>query len=370
MKRKLALIIPTMDRGGAEKQLALLACNLPRDEFDVKVFLLTRGGPRCNELRDGGVDYTVIGKRFKADPSALFRLRNELQQFAPDIAHTWIFAANAFGRMAARLAKVPVIIGSERCIDPWKTWWHWKIDRYLAKHSAAMTTNSAATQTFYTQHGISAELFHVIRNGIPARQPSSIDRYEAFRRLGVAPDRRLIISVGRLWAQKRYRDLVWAGELVGATRQDTTFVVIGEGPQRDELLRFRDAVTTPKHVAFVGQRNDVADLLPHADLFWNGSEYEGQSNAVIEAMQAGVPVIASDIQPNRELIRNGETGRLAPLGDRAEFARHALELLDDPDECLRLAENAKALVERDFSVSQMIDGHVALYRKLMAAPAA
>ena len=83
MSIRVALIIPTMDRGGAEKQLALLAENLPRDEFDVHVYLLTRDGPRSQSLREAGLPVTVIGKRFKADPTALFRLKAELIAFRP-----------------------------------------------------------------------------------------------------------------------------------------------------------------------------------------------------------------------------------------------------------------------------------------------
>ncbi|MCC9603119.1 glycosyltransferase [Stieleria sp. JC731] len=363
---KIALIIPTMDCGGAEKQLALLATGLPKDQFDVHVFLLTREGPRSEMLKQQNVPYTVIGKRFKADPSAFFRLRTALQNFAPHIAHTWIFAANAFGRAAALSAKVPVVIGSERCVDPWKSWWHFKIDRLLAKRSDAITTNSVGIRDFYQSHGIPADLFHVINNGIPPRQDSSIDRAEAFARLGVDPANKLILAIGRLWPQKRYRDLVWSGELIAATRHDTTLIIIGDGPQRAELLRFRDAVTTPKHVAFVGRRDDVADLLPHADLFWNGSEYEGQSNAIIEAMQSSVPVIASDIPGNRDLVIDRQTGRLAPLGDRADFARHSIELLDDPEQAKTLAASAKDRIATEFSVSRMVAKHSELYQTLLA----
>ena len=96
MTTRVALVIPTMDRGGAEKQLCLLAENLPRDRFDVHVFLLTRDGPRSERLRDAGIPVTVIGKRFKADPTALFRLRRELKRLQPDVVHTWLFAANSF----------------------------------------------------------------------------------------------------------------------------------------------------------------------------------------------------------------------------------------------------------------------------------
>ena len=102
MTKRIALVIPTMDRGGAEKQLCLLAENLPRDQFDVHVMLLTRDGPRSQQLRDADIPVTVIGKRFKADPSAFFSLRRELRKLQPQIVHTWLFAANSFGRAAAR----------------------------------------------------------------------------------------------------------------------------------------------------------------------------------------------------------------------------------------------------------------------------
>lgn len=367
MKLRLALVIPTMDQGGAEKQLALLAENLPADQFDVHVYLLTRDGPRSDSLRRANIPVTVIGKRFKTDPTALLRLKHHLAEFSPDIVHTWLFAANSFGRVAARMAKVPTIIASERCIDPWKSWWHFAIDRYLAKRSAAITTNSAGVQDFYAGHGIPSSLFRIIPNGIPAPDPASISREDAFQRLGVPKNRKLLITVGRLWPQKRYRDLIWAAELVACTRGDTTLVVIGDGPQRAELLRFRDAVTTPKHVAFAGQREDVSQLLPHADLFWIGSEYEGQSNAVIEAMQAGLAVVASDIPGNRDLVIDEVTGRLVPLGDRAALARETIDLLDHPDVARGLGTAAKTRIRDEFSVEQMVRQHADFYRELTAS---
>lgn len=362
--KRIALIIPTMVRGGAEKQLCLLAANLPRDQFDTHVFLLTRDGPRSKTLRDAGIPLTVIGKRFKADPSALFRLKRELARLNPDVAHTWLFAANSFGRAAARLAKVPHIIGSERCVDPWKTSAHFWIDRRLAARSDAITTNSSGVRDFYASHGIPGELFEVIPNGIEPRAPTTIDREEAFERLQVDPNRKLILAVGRLWPQKRYRDLIWAAELLATLREDTTLVIIGDGPQRGELLRHRDAVSISEHVRFAGARNDVADLLPHASLFWIGSEYEGQSNSVIEAMQAAVPVIASNIAGNRDLVMDQETGRLVELGDTADFARQSNTVLEDEELATKLASAAQARIASEFTVAAMVAKHSDLYHRV------
>lgn len=364
MTIRLALVIPTMDRGGAEKQLAILAEHLPRDQFDVHVLLLTRDGPLGQRLRAAEIPVTVIGKRYKTDPSALFRLRRELLRIKPDIVHTWIFAANCFGRVAAKMASVPNILASERCVDPWKTATHFWIDRTLASFTNAITTNSSGVKDFYVSHGVEPSLFRVIANGIEDCQVQPRDRVEVCRSLEVDPQRKLIFAVGRLWPQKRYRDLIWAAELLGTLREDTTLVIVGDGPQRGELLRHRDAVTHSDRVRFVGIRNDVPELLQHADVFWIGSEFEGQSNALIEAMQAGLPVVASDIPGNRDLVISNQTGRLVAVGDTADFARQTQGLLENPAESRRLGDAARQLIEREFTVTAMVQGHVDLYHSL------
>ncbi|WDQ18959.1 glycosyltransferase family 4 protein [Rhodopirellula sp. P2] len=366
---KIALVIPTMDRGGAEKQVVLLAKGLHEAGHDVRVFLLTHDGPRSVELRDAGIPVVLIGKRFKVDPTALFRLKKQLIDFAPDVAHTWLFAANCFGRVAAKWAGVPVIIASERCVDPWKTSWHFRIDRRLQKFSQAITTNSSGVQAFYAANGLDPAQFVVIPNGVESVCTTGlieIDRDEAMSRLDVPPDRRLILAVGRLWPQKRIRDLIWSGELLATTHGNTTLVIIGDGPQRDELVRHRDAVSSPLHVRFAGQRDDIAELLPHADLFWIASEYEGQSNAVIEAMLAGLPVIASDIPGNRDLVIEGETGWLFPLGDEAALVRRSLSALNDPEECQRISERARQRIVTEFSLGAMVERHIELYVRLLS----
>ena len=98
-RTKLMLVVPTLDRSGAEKQLTLLACRLPRDEFDVHVVALTRGGAFADELAQHGVRLTVLGKRWKFDLVAMWRLRRLIKDEQPDIVHTWLFAANAYGRL-------------------------------------------------------------------------------------------------------------------------------------------------------------------------------------------------------------------------------------------------------------------------------
>jgi glycosyltransferase involved in cell wall biosynthesis len=362
--RRICLIIPTLDLGGAEKQLCLLATGLPRDQFEVQVIALTRLGPREKELRDAGIPLHLIGKSHKFDLTALFRLRKLLIQLRPDIVHTWIFAANCYGRVAARWARVPHLVGGERCVDLWKTGRHLWIDRWLAKYSDCIATNSTGVVNFYTEHGIPSKLFRVIPNGIPPRTAAMISRDEALARLGVAGERRIIGAVGRLWPQKRYRDMINAIDLLGVLRPEMTLVIIGDGPQRDELLRYRDLATDARWVRFTGDRRDVAELLPHFEQFWIASGYEGQSNALMEAMQVGLPIIASDIPGNRDLIRPGENGILFPLGESAELARQSNILFGTPERAQQLGTAAAQTIKDEFSVERMIERHQRLYRSL------
>ncbi|MBX3439890.1 MAG: glycosyltransferase, partial [Planctomycetaceae bacterium] len=128
---KLALVIPTLDRSGAEKQLTLLATRLPRREFNVHVIALTRGGPYEQELQSHSVPVTVLGKRWKFDPAAAWRLRTLLNRLQPDVLHTWLFAANAYGRLAGTRRSDWKTIISERCVDTWKAPWQLWLDRQL-----------------------------------------------------------------------------------------------------------------------------------------------------------------------------------------------------------------------------------------------
>ena len=164
----------------------------------------------------------------------------------------------------------------------------------------------------------------------PQVPSSPLSRAELLAELNLPADAQLIGAVGRLWPQKNYKDLIWAAELLKVVRKDSHLLIIGEGPQRMQLLRWRDNLEIADRVHFLGHRDDVPALLPHLSVFWIGSAYEGQSNAVMEAMSYGLPVVASDIPGNRDLVVDKETGYLFPVGDRATLARVTNQLLDDP----------------------------------------
>lgn len=359
-------IIPTLVRGGAEKQLTLLAGGLPRGDFDTHVAVLTHDGPYHAALDQQQIPVTLIGKRWKVDPAAYWKLRKLIRKLAPDIVHTWIFAANCYGRQAAFSAGVDHVIAGERCVDRWKAWHELAIDRRLARRTERIVTNSSGVRDFYVEQQLPAEKFVIIPNGIvPVETTSATSRDQLLDQLGLPAGTRLIGAVGRLWPQKRYKDLLWAADLLKTARDDVHLLIIGDGPQRDRLCEYRDQLEVGDRVHFLGARDDVPQLLPHLDCFWLGSGFEGQSNALMEAMSAGIPVVATDIAGNRDLVVPAETGYLVPVGNAAEFARKTNQLLDDDQLAQRIGQAGKQRMLDEFSFEKMIQRHAQLYRELV-----
>jgi glycosyltransferase involved in cell wall biosynthesis len=367
VKKRIGLIIPTLDRGGAEKQLVLLAKGLDRSRFEPHVILLTRDGPYRQELEEAGVPVTLIGKRFKLDIGSFFRLVRFLKDQKFDLVHTWIFAANSYGRLAAQRAKIPHIVAGERCVDEWKRWWHFAIDRYLARRTDKIVTNSSGVVEFGAAHGIQRSLFEVIPNAVPPLNADETARAEIRRQLGLPSDAVLIGVVGRLWPQKGLKDLLWGMELIRVVRDDAHLVIVGDGPERQRLEYYRDQLGLGHRVRFVGHQDRATRWIQALDLLWNGSLYEGQSNAILEAMQSGVPVLATDIAGNRDLIVPGETGFLYRRGDLATLARRTQQILNNKDLYVRFSASSRQRVAEKFSLRSMIEAHERLYSSLLGA---
>ncbi len=366
-RTKLMLLVPTLDQSGAEKQLTLLACRLPRDEFDVHVVALTRGGTFADELAQHGVRLTVIGKRWKFDPMAMWRLRKLIKAEQPDIVHTWLFAANAYGRLMVgrRRSPRPKLIVSERCVDVWKAGWQLWLDQKLIERTDRLIGNSVAVAEFYKSIGYPADRISVIPNGIEVPEPTPFDRDTLLAELEIPRGAPVIGFVGRMAKQKRVDDLVFAMALVSILRPDAHLLLVGDGPERDNLMKFARDIDIDHHTRFTGHRADAAKLLRIMDLFWIASDFEGQSNSIMEAMAAGLPVIATDIPPNRELVVDGETGFLVRVGDRAGFQQFADRILADPELARRLGDAGRERMRQNFSIDKMVATHARLYREVL-----
>lgn len=357
-------LIPTLDRSGAEKQMVMLAKGLPRDRFRVEAAALTRLGPLADELRDAGVPVTLIGKPMKVDPFALARLTRFLKAKRFDVVQTWVFAANAYGRVAARRAGAPVVVTAEMAVDLWKTRGHLAIDRRLAAWCDKVVGNSQAVVDFYRRAGLPDDKLAMIPSGIASDEPPPADRDGVRAGFGWPSDAPVVLFAGRLMPQKGVDDLIAALDLLRHVRPRIKTLIAGSGPWKDELEETAHAFGLDDAVKFLGHRDDVPRLLAASDLLVLPSLYEGLPNVVLEAMRFGKPVVATAAPGTTEVVIDGTTGLLVPLRDPPALAAAIRAVVDDPDLARRLGEAGRARVDLEFGADRMVSRFAELYETL------
>jgi len=379
--RTILHVIPTLNVGGAEKQLALLLQGLDRRRFRSLVACTTSAGPLAAEISSAGVGMRVFGKRRGADPALLWRLGRWMRREQPDLIHTWMFTANTWGRLAALLGRTRArIVCSERCVDLWKRSIHRCIDRILAPATDRFLVNSRAVADFLTgREGIPAGRIRVIPNGIDpleARRLRSRPGPEvaALRReLGIPPGAPAIGDVSRLDAKNDL--MTWLDVVDRLASRHPELVALHAGsavlPVEEAFARRFEAEIDrrglrPK-VRLLGLRRDLERVLPALDLFLHTSTMEGFPNSIMEAMAAGLPVVATAAGGTPELVLDGKTGHLAPVRDAAALARCAAELLADPARRRLLGDAGARRVETHFSAQRMVRSTEEAYDEVLSA---
>ncbi|HEX3726833.1 MAG TPA: glycosyltransferase [Pirellulales bacterium] len=365
MKRRILQIVDTLQRGGPQQQMALVAAGLPAAEFEVHVCALAAGGPLADELRMHNVPTAIISHQGRIDPLVIGRLRGHIQALKPDIVQTWTNKANAYGRWAAVLSRVGNLAATKLREDLAQTACHAVSDRLLARFTKAFVANCHGVERSWLDQGVRQNKIRIIASGIAPLAPRVGDRSQLLCELGLPAGARLLGAVGSLWPKKRIKDLIWATDLMKVIRDDVHLLVIGDGPQRPALERFRRQCRIEDRVHMLGYRSDVPRLLAHLDVYCSATSMAGLPTSLMEAMSVGLPVVASDVQGTDELVMPDETGLLVAAGDRAGLARTANKLLDNPELARRLGNAGKERIATKFTVQSMVDQHAALYREMM-----
>jgi len=369
---KIAQIIPTLDRSGAEKQLLLLCRELKKRGHEVHVAVLTRTGELESEFQKSGIPVTIIGKSLKIDPFSLVRLSRWLKKGQFEIVQSWLFAANSYTRAAAAIAfgrkgtDRPGIIATEMAVDLWKSGYHFRIDRKLADRCDFVVGNSDAVVAFYRDTvGIAAERLRRIYSGIErdeARKCTPEMKVVARHQLGLESDAGpVILFAGRLAEQKRVEDLLKAADILQHLYPKMKLIIAGDGPLRPALEAFCRNVELTDKVIFAGHCAEMQSLYGAADLVVLPSSYEGLPNVVMEAQLRAMPVVAAAAPGTIELVKNRQTGLTFPIGDSTELARLLQELIRNPELAERLGNSGHEMICRDFSVGQMTDNFERLF---------
>ena len=361
MKQRILHIIDTLDRTGTAQQLCLLARGLPADQFEVHVCALSRGGPIGDVLALAGIPVHVIGRRWPADPTTFWQLVRHVKAVRPETIHAWQAAGRAYAAAAARCCGVPRLAAVWREVQSNQGPLQATIDRYVGRQASAVVATCPAVRDYCTAQGIAAEKIAVIPSGACKALPPVATRGQILGRLGLPESVRLIGWAGRLEADRGGKDAIWAADLLKVIRDDAHLLIFGAGPHRDRLVCFRDQVEIADKVHFLGERGDFDEFLPHFEQFWSTRRLPGTSQAILEAMAAGVPVVASDVPGTRDLIAHEATGYLFAPGHRAGLVRWAEYLLNHADAARQIGAAGRQRVEGEFSAEKMVQSWSRIY---------
>ena len=284
------------------------------------------------------------------DPLLLVRLARTLRA---DVVHTHLVHADVYGGLAARLRGTR-LVSTKHNDDPFRVGPFRFVERSLSRLADRVITITDALHRFTVEQvGVSADKVETIHYGLAGlpeawgvNAPDDVPR-----------DARVLLAVSRLTEQKGIDVAIRA---LPALPDDTVLVVLGDGPERAELQRLARELGLEQRVFLLGRVPDVAAWLRRASVFVHPARWEGFGLAVLEAMLAGLPVIAANVSSLPELVLDGETGVLVPPDDADAVARGILRALDEPQLGAAGLERAK----RDFSVERMASRTVALYERL------
>ncbi len=379
--RNVALVIGQLHLGGAERQLYELAVRLDRSRYVPFVVCLSEvAEPYAGRLGQHGVPVEIIARSGHNELGRVQALARVLGRRRADLAHSFLLAANAYTYGAVTMLRLVVwsrrvpFLASSRICSPRPGRWAMAVHRRAFRAAGAVIANSRLVAR-YTRDmfDVPESSMRVIHNGVDlesfahATEGPGYDglpgRDAARRELGAADQDILIGTLGRLARQKNLElFLEMAMGLTAATAgRRLRFVVAGDGPALPGLRAAARQRGLAESVMFAGARQDVARVLTAFDIFVLTSDFEGLPNAVMEAMAAALPVVATRAGGTEEVVQDGVTGYLVAPGDAAGLVERVACLAGDPGLRRRMGKEGRARIAAEFSVQKMVWRTTALY---------
>lgn len=357
LRPSVLLLGDTLNVGGTERQFVVVARGIDTTLWDVHVACLRAEGPLRSELEDAALHVWSCGHgSLKPHRSlvTILKLAGYLRRHRIDLVHSFDFYSNMVGVPAARLAGAAVI-ASQRNLGNLRP----RLQQWLHQGVLRGATHVVVNSRAIVKHlgGVTPDQIAVIPNGVDAR------------RFTPAPRSALTVfgTVANLHPYKGLADLVRATAIVQARYRNVRLAIWGEGHSRDELEQLIDERGLRGIVELRGFTSDVGAALRGLHAFVLPSLSEGCSNALLEAMASGLPVIASDVGGNPEIVEDGVSGLLVPARDAEALARAMTRLIEDPALANRLAVRGAERVRSDFSIERMLERTQIMYRRTLSA---
>lgn len=348
-----AIFVDRYIAGGTQRQMIELLERLDRRRFHVHPVCFHDDGPWTRQVADLGdpiARFPIHGFRRPGTALQLAAFARWCRAHRIAVVHTWDIYSNIFGLPGAALAGVPVRIGSRRGLGGPSGVRRLQRAAYRAAHRMVANSRAAAEQLH--ADGVARERITVIPNGI------ELSRFPEHQ---YAAHPKRIAMVACLREGKRIDVLVSAAPRILARHPETEFLIVGDGPCRDSLVGLARAAGVADRISFLGHRDDVPGVLAGSDVFVLPSDSEALPNVVIEAMAAGLPVVATRVGGIPELVEDGATGYLVPPGNSDAIAGALNALLADPDQAARMGRAGRRRIEETCSFDRMVEAFESLY---------
>ena len=349
--------------GGAEYHVVDLANNLNKNLF--KIYIISTNKDYLN-LFDTHVQKHYLDDTAKEYTLKLtYHLYKCLKKIKPDIIHSHKLKASAWGNFVGWLLHTPVILNTIHSspLDWEMPFWRKNFNAFLCSAS----TNLFATKTIAlskTEALKKQKKEHVLKNKIKIIYNSVNFPIQNFKRVHKSPDETIVIgSIGRLSIQKGHEYLIKAFPYILAQYKNVTCLIVGDGPLKNDLINLSKKLGVSDYIEFAGQvpKKEIFEYLKRINIFILPSLWELISYAIIEAMFMELPIIVSDIEELKEVIKDNQTGIMVKKKNPKDIAEKVIKLIEDPEKRLNLGSNAKMLAEKMFTGHRMIDEYEKLY---------
>jgi glycosyltransferase involved in cell wall biosynthesis len=358
----------TLGVGGAEELILNMVSRLPRDRYDPIVCCFENPpGPIGSEIAALGIPVEPLGVvPGWRQPLAWWTIVRFLKRIRPQIVHTFMLPASLYGRSAALVAGVPVVIGTEVNIYDRKRAHHILIERLLAARSACVVASAESVKRAYVrQIGIPEQSVRVVYNAVNwDRLRASASPREVRAQLGIPAESLVVGVIATLQDKKGHRVLF---DAIARTPglENVGLMLVGDGPERAPLEGHATALGIRDRVTFCGTRRDLGTLLPAMDIFALPSLWEGLPLALLLALGSGRPVVATSIAGIPEVVADGETGLLVPPGDAGALGAALARLCGDAALRARLGDTARTIARERFGAEAYTRQITAIYDEFL-----
>ncbi|QYJ16884.1 D-inositol-3-phosphate glycosyltransferase [Rubrobacter xylanophilus DSM 9941] len=362
---RLLLVVDSLDLGGAERHVAGLAAALRGRGHRVVVSCSTRGALAASLEREGvpvvSMTRRLVKRRFS--PAFALGVRRLLRREGVELVHAHVYASAAASAAATFGLGVPLVV-TEHTEASWQGRRAREITRWYcrrARHVIAVST--PIRRRLIGRDGVPPGKVSVIPTALPEVEPPGADSVSGG---AVARDGRLAGVVARLQPEKGVGTFLRAAARIAPLAPDVRFLVVGDGPLREELVGLAGRLGLGGRVSFLGYRPDAREIIRRLDVLVVPSFTEGAPLVVLEAMASGVPVVASAVGGIPDQIRHGREGLLIPAGDAVALGEAMLSLLRDPESACRMGAAGRRRAASAFGHDRMVRRIESVYRAVLA----